>query len=115
MTPPLLVCDTQCSGCDQVSWPGTATRRQANCAYTPDALLTVPALVNGHVVHWVDSKAMYGYDASWRYVKEQICNYVAFCGSGLVIFWHGLAPGLQALVGPSVLVLQDLPEPQHIT
>ena len=34
-------------------------RREGSCR-TPDVLLTVPILVDGAIVHWIDSKAMYG-------------------------------------------------------
>ncbi|CAH2045297.1 unnamed protein product, partial [Iphiclides podalirius] len=57
---------------------------------TPDFKLDVPIAVDGFIVNWVESKAMFGdEDNHSGYVKEQLTCYWNRFGPGLVIYWFG--------------------------
>jgi hypothetical protein len=57
-------------------------------AVTPDVKLVVPVSINGHVVHWIDSKAMFGSEETHvRYTEDQYQRYVNRYGDGMVIYW----------------------------
>ncbi|KAK3537164.1 hypothetical protein QTP70_002605 [Hemibagrus guttatus] len=43
---------------------------------TPDIILEVPIAVEGHIVHWIESKASFGDEQSHRtYLNEQFWSY----------------------------------------
>ncbi|CAK1583691.1 unnamed protein product [Parnassius mnemosyne] len=57
---------------------------------TPDFKLDVPIAVDGFIVNWVESKAMFGDEENHSgYVKEQLTCYWNRFGPGLVIYWFG--------------------------
>eukprot|EP00741_Cyanophora_paradoxa_P002429 tig00000076_g2354.t1 len=63
--------------------------RQRGFPKTPDVRLTVPIGVDGHVVNWIDSKAMFGDDYALSSMRDQLAAYVNRFGPGMVIFWFG--------------------------
>ena len=78
-------------------------------AKTPDALLPVPILVDGHQVHWIDSKATFGDVESHSEYAAQFCGYVNRFAGGLVIYWFGYDESIEA--GADVLVRGFLARP----
>lgn len=62
--------------------------RDEGKAVTPDVKLLVPIALDGHIVHWIDSKAMFGSEeVHAKYTAEQYQRYVNRYGDGLVIYW----------------------------
>lgn len=57
---------------------------------TPDLKLAVPCLFRGTVIHWIESKALFGsYKIHQKYVKEQLSSYYNRFSAGIVIYWEG--------------------------
>lgn len=82
--------------------------RQRGDAKTPDALLSVPLLVHGRVVNWIDSKATFGDPSSHLgYHKSQYSAYLRRFDSGLVIYWFGFDDSIDD--DPRLLILQAFP------
>uniref|UniRef100_A0A4W5MWG9 CDAN1-interacting nuclease 1 n=1 Tax=Hucho hucho TaxID=62062 RepID=A0A4W5MWG9_9TELE len=47
--------------------------------------------VDGHIVHWIESRALFGHDHSHcTYPNKQFWSYWKRFGPGLVIYWHGI-------------------------
>jgi len=85
-----------------------AQLRLAGAHKTPDVELQIPIEVRGHIVHWIDSKAMYaGRDAHAEH-HAQFRSYVNRFGPGMVIYWFGHADSLP--LDEDVLVCDDFPE-----
>lgn len=68
---------------------------------TPDVLFLIPMGLpdfgaEGHVVNWIDSKAMFGDLDTYADHLEQIKGYVNRYGPGLVIYWNGCVSTLQS-------------------
>lgn len=58
-------------------------------AKTPDVLLRLPISIDGKVVRWIDSKAMYGdYKSHTREHKSQLDGYLNRFGPGLFVCWE---------------------------
>ncbi|XP_018568008.1 uncharacterized protein C15orf41 homolog [Anoplophora glabripennis] len=66
---------------------------------TPDCKLEVPVAMDGFVINWIESKALFGdEDAHKDYMKNQYLSYWNRFGPGLVIYWFGY---LEKIVEPS--------------
>ncbi|KAL7862259.1 hypothetical protein SRHO_G00137000 [Serrasalmus rhombeus] len=77
---------------------------------TPDIILEVPIAVEGHIVHWIESKASFGDEQSHRtYLNEQFWSYWNRFGPGLVIYWYGFIAELDCQRDRGILLKDCFP------
>lgn len=78
---------------------------------TPDFKLEVPIAVDGHVVNWIESKALFGAPESHKgYLKDQFWSYWNRFGPGLVIYWFGFVDELDTNKDKGILLYDNFPE-----
>uniref|UniRef100_V9KSM6 CDAN1-interacting nuclease 1 n=1 Tax=Callorhinchus milii TaxID=7868 RepID=V9KSM6_CALMI len=78
---------------------------------TPDIILEVPVAVEGHVIHWIESKASFGDECSHQsYLQDQFWSYWNRFGPGLVIYWCGFIEELDCLRDRGILLKDCFPE-----
>lgn len=57
---------------------------------TPDVKLEIPVAIDGFIIHWIESKAVFGSEEVHSdYVKNQYSSYWNRFGPGLVIYFFG--------------------------
>lgn len=67
--------------------------------------MQVPILLKGHLVNWIDSKAMFGDDQSHNEnALKQYGTYVNRFGAGAVVYWFGFVQDLQSTCEDVVLL-----------
>ncbi|XP_071971538.1 CDAN1-interacting nuclease 1 isoform X4 [Engystomops pustulosus] len=77
---------------------------------TPDFILEVPVAVDGHVIHWIESKASFGDESSHRmYLQDQFWSYWNRFGPGLVIYWYGFIEELDCHRERGILLKDEFP------
>lgn len=78
---------------------------------TPDIKLDIPFAYNGHVINWIESKALFGDEEHHsNYLKEQLWSYWNRYGPGLVIYWFGFIDELDSNRDKGILVCDHFPE-----
>jgi len=78
---------------------------------TPDVKLEVPIAVNGKVVNWIESKALFGDDHCHEgYLKDQFWSYWNRFGPGLVIYWFGYNKELDCNAENGIQLMDHFPE-----
>ncbi|XP_046617526.1 CDAN1-interacting nuclease 1 isoform X1 [Neodiprion virginianus] len=78
---------------------------------TPDIKLEVPVAVNGFVINWIESKALFGNeDVHKKYIKEQFLSYWNRFGPGLVIYWFGFLDTLNQPNEKKFIIMDHFPE-----
>ncbi|XP_016328802.1 uncharacterized protein C15orf41 homolog isoform X2 [Sinocyclocheilus anshuiensis] len=66
--------------------------------------------VDGHIVHWIESKASFGDEHSHHtYLNEQFWSYCNRFGPGLVIYWYGFVSELDCQRGRGILLRDGFP------
>ncbi len=73
--------------------------------------LTAPICVDGRVVNWVESKALFGDESTHaQYIKDQLSSYWNRFGPGMVIYWFGFVEEITSLVKyGGVMVRESFP------
>lgn len=67
-----------------------ADMREAGYSKTPDALLAYPVEIDGRIVNWIESKALFcDFPTHQTYLRDQYWPYYNRFGPGLVIYWYG--------------------------
>ncbi len=57
---------------------------------TPDCLFDKPVIIDGKVIHWIESKATFGDNAEFRFnARKQLVPYTELFGPGMVVYWFG--------------------------
>lgn len=78
---------------------------------TPDFKLVVPIVVKNHVIHWIESKALFGDEESHTgYLEKQFWSYTNRFGPGLVIYWFGFIDELDVNLERGVMLDDKFPE-----
>ncbi|XP_053331127.1 CDAN1-interacting nuclease 1 isoform X1 [Spea bombifrons] len=77
---------------------------------TPDFILEVPVAVDGHVIHWIESKASFGDESSHQMnLQDQFWSYWNRFGPGLVIYWYGFIEELDCNRERGILLKDEFP------
>lgn len=63
--------------------------RQEGFPKTPDIKLEVPVEVDGHIINWIDSKALFGDERYHNDIYKNLRGYVNRFGPGMVLYWFG--------------------------
>jgi hypothetical protein len=96
-----------------IAFRGEEELRAEGQAKTPDVKLDVPIAVKGRIVNWIDSKA--SFCDQWTYKNkglEQFQGYVNRYGPGMVIYWFGYLADLNN--HPDVYLIDDFPPEEEI-
>jgi len=84
--------------------------RSRGCDKTPDVKLEVPVAVNGRVINWIESKALFGDRESHEgYLRDQFWSYWNRFGAGLVIYWFGYIKQLDQNTEKGIILSDHLP------
>lgn len=77
---------------------------------TPDIKLDIPFAYNGHVINWIESKALFGdQDHHNTYLREQLWSYWNRYGPGMVIYWFGFIDELDDNRDKGIIVCDTFP------
>ncbi|CAH2094583.1 unnamed protein product [Euphydryas editha] len=85
---------------------------------TPDFKLDVPIAIDGFIVNWIESKALFGDEENHLgYMKDQLMCYWNRFGPGLVIYWFGYLETLDSTpeVNNMFILRTKFPEKTSIT
>nr|CAG4646434.1 EOG090X0A0V [Macrothrix elegans] len=75
---------------------------------TPDIKLEIPIAIDGQVINWIESKALFGDEEVHQgYLKDQLFSYWNRFGPGLVIYWFGYIEQLEKMHQNRVILVRD--------
>ena len=77
---------------------------------TPDIKLEVPIAVDGHIINWIESKALFGDpEAHQGYLRDQFWSYMNRFGPGMVIYWFGYINQLDTNRSAGIILTDNFP------
>ena len=77
---------------------------------TPDIKLDIPFAVDGFIINWIESKALFGDEEGHRtYLKDQYLSYWNRFGTGLVIYWLGFLETIDQMNEKKIIVMSEFP------
>jgi len=77
---------------------------------TPDIKLDIPVAVDGFIINWIESKALFGDpEAHSGYLRDQLWSYINRFGSGLVIYWFGYVSQLDVHRNAGIILRDSFP------
>ena len=77
---------------------------------TPDIKLDVPIAVDGFIINWIESKALFGDpEAHSGYLRDQLWSYLNRFGPGLVIYWFGYVSQLDVHRNAGIILRESFP------
>uniref|UniRef100_A0A1Y1MRB6 CDAN1-interacting nuclease 1 n=1 Tax=Photinus pyralis TaxID=7054 RepID=A0A1Y1MRB6_PHOPY len=75
---------------------------------TPDFKLEIPVAVNGFIINWVESKALFANEeVHEEYFRHQYGSYCNRFGPGLVIYWFGFVESVVQSSDHQGLLIKD--------
>lgn len=78
---------------------------------TPDIKLEIPISVDGFIINWIESKALFGDPEAHRgYLRDQLWSYLNRFGSGMVIYWFGYVGSLDSNRSAGIMLSSSFPE-----
>lgn len=79
----------------EIGYQNEDTLKSLGFDKTPDIRLVEPILVDGELIAWIESKALFaGPDTHSKYWHNQYKCYLDRYGPGMVIYWHGFVDDL---------------------
>ena len=81
--------------------------RQEGFPKTPDVKLEVPVEVDGRIINWIDSKALFGDEKYHKDLYKNLRGYVNRFGPGMVLYWFGFVETLND--DPDIYCVADFP------
>ncbi|KAL3285832.1 hypothetical protein HHI36_000352 [Cryptolaemus montrouzieri] len=77
---------------------------------TPDIKLEVPVSIDGFIINWIESKALFGTEGVHKdYTANQYLSYWNRFGAGLVIYWFGYVETIKEQNNKCFLIQDHLP------
>lgn len=90
---------------------GEEIMRETGYDKTPDIKLEIPIAVDGFVVNWIESKALFGDEFNHDiYLREQYWSYWNRFGAGMVIYWFGFIEELDTNKEKGIILRDDFPQ-----
>ena len=85
---------------------------------TPDLMLALPCIYKGKIIHWIESKAVFGdMKTHSRNLTQQLACYSNRYGAGIIIYWLGFESEILDLKenGDNLFILNHFPEKSDFT
>lgn len=84
---------------------------------TPDMKMAIPFSYKNKVVHWIESKALFGdHESHKKYLNDQLLSYINRFGCGIVIYWFGFIDEIRDYPenDDHIIILDSFPSPSDM-